>query len=217
MRAATAAAFFGVGTVIALTIFLPLYAQLALGLSVSGSALAIVALQGAATVTSVVGGRLMVRFTRYKRVPMIGMLISIAALLPLAAAPTGYSAMSALGLIAAAGFGLGPLFPFTVVMVQNAVPLHRLGIATGTMNFFRALGATFIVTGFGAIVLAGAPAVRGLAASAALADSGAAEAFRWVFAAAALCVAIALACVLAVEERPLRGSGKPDAPAQPAS
>jgi hypothetical protein len=100
------------------------------------------------------------------------------------------------------------MFPFTIVMVQNAVPLHQLGTATGTMNFFRALGATFIVTGFGAIVLAGAPALRGLSTSAALAGSGAAEAFRWVFGAGALCIAIALACVMAVEERPLRGPGK---------
>ncbi len=61
MRAATGAAFFGVGAVIALTILLPLYAQVALGLSVSESALSIIALQGAATLTSVVGGRLIAR------------------------------------------------------------------------------------------------------------------------------------------------------------
>ncbi len=88
------------------------------------------------------------------------------------------------------------------MVVQNAVPLHQLGIATGTMNFFRALGATFIVTGFGAIVLAGAP-VRGASAEA-LASVNAA-AFGTVFAAAILCLAIAAGCILALAERPLRG------------
>jgi MFS family permease len=214
MRVATAAAFFGIGTVIALTIFLPLYSQLALGLSVSESGLSIIALQGSATVTSIVGGRLIARFDRYKRVPTVGMLIAIVALLPFAIVPAALSPTLALSLIAVAGFGLGPMFPFTIVMVQNAVPLHQLGIATGTMNFFRALGATFIVTGFGAIVLAGAPALRGLAAGAALTGGDAAEAFRWVFTAAAICIAIALACVMAVEERPLRGPDKANAPAQ---
>ena len=208
MRAATGTAFFGVGAVIALTIFLPLYAQVALGLSVSESGLAIIALQGAATITSVVGGRLIARLTHYKRVPIVGISIAILALVPLAAAPTSLSPWAALGLIAVAGFGLGPMFPFTIVMVQNAVPLHQLGIATGTMNFFRSLGSTFIVTGFGAIVLAGAPAIRGLSASAALAGTDAVEGFRWIFAAAALCLAIALACVMVVEERPLRGPAK---------
>ena len=138
MRVGTAAAFFAVGTVIALTIVLPLYAQLALGLSVSGSGWAIIALQGAATITSIVGGRLLVRFTHYKRVPLVGLLLSIAALVPLALAPTGFSPAAALGLIALVGLGLGATFPFTIVVVQNAVALHQLGVATGTMNFFRA-------------------------------------------------------------------------------
>src|SRR5262249_9406911 len=155
--------------VIALTIILPLYAQIALNLSVSESSWSIIALQGAATLSSVVGGRLLVRFVHYKRVPVVGLLISIAAFVPLALAPTGTSPVVALCLIALAGLGLGPTFPFTIVVVQNAVPLNQLGIATGTMNFFRALGSTFIVTGFGAIVLAGAPSIRGASAGIVLA------------------------------------------------
>jgi len=95
-------------------------------------------------------------------------------------------------------------------VVQNAVPPHQLGIATGTMNFFRALGSTFILAGFGAIVLAGAPVMRGVSASAALAAADAGHAFRWVFAAAILCLLVALACMLALEERPLRGSSRKD-------
>ena len=212
MRVGTGAAFFAVGTVIALTIILPLYAQLALGLSASGSALTIIALQGGATVTSIVGGRMLVQFSHYKRVPLVGLVLSIAALVPLALAPTGFSPAAALGLIALAGLGLGPTFPFTIVVVQNAVAMHQLGVATGTMNFFRALGSTFIVAGFGAIVLAGAPVIRGVSAGAVLTGVDAAEAFRWVFAAAALCLTIALACILALEERPLRGSSQPAAP-----
>ncbi len=207
VRVGTIAGFFAVGLVVALTIFLPLYGQLALGLSVSGSALTIIALQGTATITSIAGGRLIARMRRYKRVPLVGAVVAIAAFVPLAIAPTGFSPAVALALIAVAGSGLGPMFPFTIVVVQNAVPMHQLGVATGTMNFFRALGGTFIVTAFGAIVLAGAPTVRGLSAGAVLAGAEAAEAFRWVFAAAVLCLVIALAAVIALEERPWRGSG----------
>jgi MFS family permease len=207
VRVGTIAGFFAVGLVIALTIFLPLYGQLALGLSVSGSALTIIALQGTATVTSIAGGRLIARVRRYKRVPLAGAVVAIAAFVPLAIAPTGVSPAVALILIAIAGAGLGPMFPFTIVVVQNAVPMYQLGVATGTMNFFRALGGTFIVTAFGAIVLAGAPTIRGLSAGAVLAGAEAAQAFRWVFAAAVLCLVIALAAVIALEERPWRGSG----------
>jgi MFS family permease len=206
IRVGTAAAFLVVGTVIALTIVLPLYAQLALDLSVAESAWAIIALQGAATLSSVVGGRLLVRYAHYKVVPLIGLLISLAAFVPLALAPTGLSPSLALWLIALAGLGLGPSFPFTIVVVQNSVALHQLGIATGTMNFFRALGSTFIVTGFGAIVLAGAPSIRGASAGAVLAGTDAAQSFRWVFATAILCIVIAFLCILALKERPLRGA-----------
>jgi MFS family permease len=136
----------------------------------------------------------------------------VAALIPLAIAPTGFSPAAALGLIALVGLGLGPTFPFTVVVVQNAVALHQLGVATGTMNFFRALGSTFMVSAFGAIVLAGAPVTRGMSAGAVLAGTDAAEAFRWVFAAAILCLVVALSCILALKERVLRGSSRPTTP-----
>src|SRR6478736_3220452 len=199
VRVGTASGFFVVGLVIALTIVLPLYGQLALGLTVSQSAWTIIALQGAATLTSIVGGRLLVRFTHYKRVPLAGISLSIAALVPLAMAPTGLSPWAALSLMAVAGLGLGPTFPFTVVVVQNAVALHQLGVATGAMNFFRALGATFIVTMFGAIVLAGGPLTRGMSSAAAVAAIDP-NGFRFVFAAAALCLGVALVCVLFLEE-----------------
>ena len=205
VRVGTIAGFCVVGMVIALTIVLPLYGQLALGMSVSASAWTIVALQGGATVASIFGGRMLVRFTHYKRVPLAGLLISIAGLLPLAMAPSGFSPITAIALIAVVGFGLGPTFPFTVVVVQNSVAMHELGVATGALNFFRALGATFIVAMFGALVLAGAPMVRGMAAGT-LPAADAGEAFRFVFAAAIGCLAAAIASILTLEERPLRGA-----------
>jgi MFS family permease len=205
IRVGTASGFLAVGMMIALSIILPLYAQVVLGLSVTASAWTIVALQAGATVTSIIGGRLLVRFTHYKRVPLVSLLVSIAGLLPLAVAPASFYPAAALALLTVVGFGLGPTFPFTVVVVQNAVAMHQLGIATGAMNFFRALGATFLVTLFGAMLLAGSPLIRGMSAASAVAAIDP-NGFRYVFAAAAVCLTIALACVLALEERPLRGS-----------
>jgi hypothetical protein len=209
MRVGTAAAFFAVGTVIALTIVLPLYAQLALGLSVSESGWAIIALQGAATITSIVGGRLLVRFTHYKRCPRRPSAVDRGAV-PLALAPTGFSPAAALGLIALVGLGLGATFPFTIVVVQNGgaasarrrhrhdelLSFARFDLHRRRLRCDRARGH------------AGEPR---MSAGAVLAGTDAAEAFRWVFAAAILCLAIALACILALEERPLRGSSHREA------
>jgi hypothetical protein len=91
--------------------------------------------------------------------------------------------------------------------MQNAVKRHEFGIATGTLNLFRVLGGALVVAAFGAIVLGGA----GNAASVMMLGKVApghgdfALAFRFVFIAAAVLLGVALACVLAVEERPLHG------------
>ena len=53
------------------------------------------------------------------------------------------------------GVGVGTMYPFTTVVIQNAVEPHRFGIATGTLNFFRQLGGAIIVAVFVAIVLGG--------------------------------------------------------------
>src|SRR5262249_18365922 len=61
------------------------------------------------------------------------------------------------------GFGAGTVYPVATVSIQNAVPAHQVGTATGTMNFFRALASTLAVAIMGAILLAalGAAPERG--------------------------------------------------------
>jgi MFS family permease len=203
----TGAAFFAVGVMIALTIFVPFYMQLAFGLSIVGSGLAVIALQGAATLTSIGGGRLIARLVHYRRVPALGLVVAIVSLVPLVVSPAGLPAWAVITLIALIGFGMGPMFPFTIVVIQNAVALGHLGIATGVMNFFRNLGGTFIVALFGALVLAGmAPGtpLRGAAGPLAVGDPE--GAFRLAFAASTICLVVAFCCVLAIEERPMRGT-----------
>jgi hypothetical protein len=95
----------------------------------------------------------------------------------------------------------------STILMQNAVKPHQLGTATGTLNFFRTLGGAIIVAIFGAIVLGGGTdgskivSLERLAA----AHGDLAPAFHWVFIAAAVCLAICLACLIAAEERPLHG------------
>jgi hypothetical protein len=106
--------------------------------------------------------------------------------------------------------GLGTVFPVTVVSIQNAVPRAQVGTITGAMNFFRAMGSSFTVAAFSAILLlalgynvALVGETHGPAAGIAAADMIAA--FRYVFAAATVMLAIAASCMIAMEERPLAG------------
>ena len=203
----TCAAFFGVGTIIGITIYTPLYCQIVLGLTASSSGLALIAFMGGTVVGSLITARLMVQLTHYMRVPIVGLFLAIAALLVLAHDPAGHSIMSVVLLLFVLGCGLGPMYPMSTILMQNAVKPHQLGTATGTLNFFRTLGGAIIVALFGAIVLGagtnGSTIVSPESLDAAHGDL--APAFHWVFVAAAVCLAICLACLIVVEERPLHG------------
>jgi MFS family permease len=216
--ATAVAGFFSVGVIIGLSIFLPVYFELVLGFSPSGSGTALIVFLAAATVGSFVAGRLMVRMTHYKRVPMGGLVLGIAALSVFAAKPAGLSLADVSALLTVGGAGLGVMYPVTTTIVQNAVEPHQLGIATGALNFARQLGGAIIVAAFGAIVLGGVDTgghgltLEMLRGGAHVAGSEFAEVFRWLFAAGAVFLAAGLVAVALVDERPLRGPQKDASP-----
>jgi hypothetical protein len=137
-------------------------------------------------------------------VPVIAMPVGIATMVMFALAPGDLTLIEAALLLAVGGAGVGPMWPATTVIIQNAVPLHQLGIATGTLSFFRQLGGALVVAIFAAIVLAGVhdASLERLSA----ADTAAlAASFRWVFIAAAVFLAMSLLSLMVVKTQPLRG------------
>jgi MFS family permease len=204
----TAAGFFGVGSIIGLSIYLPLYLQLVLGLSASASGAVLITFMGGTVVGAFVAARMLARLHRYKRVPAAGIVLAIGALAIFAWLPARLSVAEVTMLLTVAGIGLGPLYPVTTTLVQNAVVPHHVGTATGTLNFFRLLGGAMIVTTFGAIILGavhgGMPVLDRLEAVRHASSDFSGE-FRWIFIAAAAFLAAALVAVLLAPERPLRG------------
>ena len=109
---------------------------------------------------SLSSGRLMSRLTHYKRVPVVGPRRSRSRRCCAGVWPAGWSLAGICVVLAVNGFGVGTMYPFTTVVIQNAVEPHQFGIATGTLNFFRQLGGAIIVAVFVAIVLGGSKAAR---------------------------------------------------------
>jgi EmrB/QacA subfamily drug resistance transporter len=209
--ATAAAGFFSVGVIIGLTIYMPVYFELVLGFSPSGSGTALIVFLAAATVGSFIAGRLMVRLVHYKLVPAGGMLLGILMLAVFAWKPGGLSLLEVCLLLTAGGAGLGVMYPVTTTIVQNSVAPHQLGTATGALNFARQLGGAIIVAAFGTIVLGGIDTgghgltLEMLRGGAHAAGADFAQLFGWLFAAGAVFLAAGLVAVLAIEERPLRG------------
>jgi EmrB/QacA subfamily drug resistance transporter len=210
VRMGVLAACFGMGTYIGLTIYLPVYFETVRGLSSSLSGLALIPLMAGTVIGATLSGRTMARVKHYKRLPTIGLLVAIAATGVLVLYGEALSVLMVEILLGIISIGLGTLLPVTMVTTQNAVAPHQMGTATGTANFFRSLGGAFIVAIFGAIVLSGS-GVTGAASFEALGEAAVrsgvnlADVFSYVFLAAMVGFGLALAFLLALEERPLRG------------
>ena len=209
---AMAAGGCGMGAMIGLTVHLPLYYEVVYRLSASETGLALIPLAAVSTIGAAVAGRTMVHARRYKWVAIVGTALS--ALAGAAMALTVLPLWALLGLLSLFSLGLGTAFPVSVVSIQNSVARGQVGTATGAMNFFRALMASFTVAAFSAILLMALGSDISLSGdhhgpfnSIAAADLIAA--FRYLFAAAAALMALASLFIILMEERPLAGPSRP--------
>lgn len=197
---ATIAALFSMGTYVALSIFMPVYFETIRGLSTADSGLALIPFMAGTVVGATMAGQTMGRITHYKRLPLIGTFISAVAALALAFFSEDLTLIQIEAVFTLISIGLGAVLPTTTVAIQNAVKPHQLGIATGTMNFFRQLGSALLVAVFGAILLnAGTGAPR------AISDH---HDFFLIYIATSIGFFAAFAALLFMEEKPLRSAAK---------
>jgi EmrB/QacA subfamily drug resistance transporter len=221
MRLGTTATACALGVMTGFMIYMPLYYQVVHKLSATDSGLALIPVIVLTTPGSMLSGRAMMYLRHYKLSPYLGLGMTIVAVAALAWWP----AMPLAGAIIAEGFigfGVGTVFPIATVSIQNAVLRQEVGVATGAMNFFRALASALVVAVMGAILLAGLGVApdRGVGAelvvqAAGTAALGVAEVFRWVFVAALAVSLVAFAALVLLEERPLRGPAASAAPVAP--
>jgi EmrB/QacA subfamily drug resistance transporter len=203
------------GTMIALTIYAPVYFETVLGLSASGAGLTLIPFMGGVVVGSTFGGRLMARLPRYKRIGLVGLPFAALALVPLALVPAQLNVVAVGALLFVAGCGIGTVLPITTVSVQNAVLPWQLGTVTGLINFVRALTSALMVALYGAFLFGGAGAQGVTLEQLASGRDAALEGhFRLIFALAAACLALSWVFLLAMEERPLRTGAAPAVPAE---
>ena len=213
VTSATLAACFAMGTLIGLSIYVPIFLEGVVGLDPSRSGLAMVPLMVGTVVGATLSGRSMVHFRHYKRLPLALLSLSVGACGALALMGRALPLWGIEILFVLLSVGIGTVLPLSTIVVQNAVAPRQLGIATAAMNFFRSLGGALIVAVFGTLVLGGAGGEGGAHDMAALirgADAGQlGQTFRLVFLAACLGLILALVCLGLVEERPLQDSAGP--------
>jgi EmrB/QacA subfamily drug resistance transporter len=145
-----------VGLIVGLSLFgavtfLPIYLQVVKGVTPSISGLMLMPMMLGMLATSVISGRIISRYGRYKLFPIIGtasMTFGLGALSLLAVeGNVWHTAIDALWL----GLGMGMVMQVLLVAVQNSVDYQHLGVATSGTMLFRSLGGALGVALFGAI------------------------------------------------------------------
>src|SRR5215204_963959 len=109
VRMGTLAACFGMGTYIGLTIYVPMYFEAVLGLSASNSGLALIPLMAGTVIGATISGRVMANVTHYKRLPVGGLAVAMAATGALIVSAGRLSLLATELVLAAISLGLGTL------------------------------------------------------------------------------------------------------------
>ena len=123
-------------------VFIPLYAQLVLGVNATHSGTILTPLTLAFVTASVISGQLTSRTGRYKSVAVVGLALATVALFAMSRMSATTSPLSLVLRMIATGLGIGATLPVFTLAVQNAFEHELLGVATASSQLFRSIGAT---------------------------------------------------------------------------
>ena len=146
----------GVGLIVGISLFgsvtyLPIYLQVVKGETPTASGLQLMPMMLGMLITSVISGRIISRWGRYKLFPIAGTAVmtlglALVALLSVEGS-VWLTSFDALLL----GLGMGMVMQVLVLAVQNSVDYRHLGVATSGTMLFRSIGGAIGVSFFGAV------------------------------------------------------------------
>jgi EmrB/QacA subfamily drug resistance transporter len=202
---AIAGAACAIGTLVGLTVHMPIYYEAVYHFTASEAGLALIPIVALSVPGATAAGRVMMYMKHYKWISLLGLSLgSVVATILAIVTPLPLWAL--LALLSLMALGLGTTFPVTVVSVQAAVARHQIGTVTGAMNFFRSLMAALSVALFTAILLAALGSTSTMLEQPDLGSTSSADmisAFRYVFAAAAVLLGAGALSITCMQERPL--------------
>ncbi|MBW7967159.1 MDR family MFS transporter [Bradyrhizobium sp. BR 10261] len=135
------------------SLLLPLFFQIVMGISASDSGLLTGLQMIGVVVSSVVNGRVLLRWGRYKPAQTAGLAVASVTLAVLAWEVGTEQRIATIGSsLFVLGLGFGLVMPNMSVAVQNALPVIHRGVGTATLAFFRSLGGVVGVASAGAIL-----------------------------------------------------------------
>jgi EmrB/QacA subfamily drug resistance transporter len=150
--AVSMAAVFAFGiAMFAAVIFMPRFYQTVRGISATASGYYIWPLLVGLMGGSIGTGLLISRIGRYKWLMTGGAVVMLIGGFLMTHLTAGVSDWELWAWMLVLGFGIGPAMAGFTVVVQNSVPMSRLGVATSTLTFLRQIGASVGLAAAGTI------------------------------------------------------------------
>ncbi|MGI8666450.1 MAG: MDR family MFS transporter [Jatrophihabitans sp.] len=134
--------------------FLPQYLQLVHGVSATESGLLLLPLLVGVLTMSIGSGRYISRTGNYRWFPLVGTTLVTTGLILLTRIGAHTSLVVVGCYILVFGAGLGLFMQVLTLVVQNAVPMSQLGVATSSVTFFRSMGGAIGASALGAVLTA---------------------------------------------------------------
>ena len=151
-RVATLAYFVVSMAFLGVVMFMPLYMQVVQGISATDSGLSMLPLMAGFMFSGILCGRLVSRTGRYKPFMIAGGVVLLVGVALLARIGPGTGTQDLAWRLLVTGIGLGPTQTLFSLVIQNAAPVHELGVATSVSQFSRQIGATVGVAIFGTVL-----------------------------------------------------------------
>ena len=142
------------GQTVALVSFLPMYFQVVRGATTAYSGVLLLPLTLGVATGSFFCGRMIAATGRTAILPSIGLTVSAAMLLSLAAFAPGLSTGTIIGMLALASACTGTAMPVVQMTVQVVAGPRFLGAAAASVQFSRSVGASFGTALVGAVLFA---------------------------------------------------------------
>lgn len=134
-------------------LYIPQYQQVVRGYTPTKSGLMMLPLVGGLMTASIISGRLITKFGRYKAYPIFGTLLLMLGMWLFSHVSLTTSPLT-LGIwMVVIGLGLGSFMQVTILAVQNAVKRSQMGVATSASTFFRTIGSSLGGAIFGTVLL----------------------------------------------------------------
>lgn len=122
--------------------YVPLFAQLVLGMSATSSGTILTPLMLGIVGSSILTGQVISRTGKYKWLAVFGLALATVAIFILSKMDVSTSQGSLIMRMIAIGVGLGITFPIFTLAVQNAFDHSKMGVATASTQLFRSVGGT---------------------------------------------------------------------------